>query len=581
MNRRARNVIAGAVLASALVASAGAGLSALSPVNPIGAVVRLGEGETRDKLNAMEAAPFPTEALAAIGVDHDGGVTIFVSVSTESAESVLAIRRLGRLEERLGRQGLRVIGVADEASADQLQAHRQTGLITAEIVTDTGGKFRETLLVGSDPAVHVMDRAGQLRFAQIDRDSAAGIASDLLRETAEEASGAAQRRAAAAAAGQDLFAEPAVRSSEDVPRAAYARANWPETNRGSLSAKDLQGQPLPVPLTGLDWISKKDRDPGEHVVVLDFWATWCGPCIAAQPKLVELQNEHKDDLMILAVGSSEFNEDLRLHQRYTANNAKPYYNVFDGRGSLVKAFQVRGIPHTVVMSTDGVIRWQGNPLSPDFEKAVAGVIAADPYINDDTRPAGDSASTQSETGGSSGPSASAIEAAYASQNWPDHNTGELYAKDLQGTTIADPLEGIEWLGSDTPDTEGKVTIVDFWATWCGPCKAFSPKLDQIQKRYSKDLVAVGLTGPDSRQSRGDVERYAQEHRVSYHYAYDEEHDLKRQAEVAGIPHVLVLSSDGVVRWQGFPNASGDFEQVVARIVAADRRARIALENAGD
>jgi len=283
--------------------------------------------------------------------------------------------------------------------------------------------------------------------------------------------------------------------------------------------------------------------------------------------------------MILAVGG--MNEDLRTQQRYVANNPKPYYNVFDGRGTLINAFQVRGIPHTVVMSTDGVVRWQGNPLSPDFEQAVAGVIEADPYIQGTERSEGGSSSAMTETGEASGASASASAAAYGSQNWPEHNSGELYAKDIQGTTLESPLEGIEWLGGDTPDTRGKVTIVDFWATWCGPCKAFSPKLDMIQKRFSKDVVAVGLTGPDGRQSRGDVERYTEEHRVSYRYAYDEDQSLKRSAEVAGIPHVLVLSSDGVVRWQGFPNAAEDFEGLVARIVAADKRARIALEKTGD
>jgi|GEM_PF-1052609 len=577
MHRRVRTVVTGAVLSSALLLSSGAGLATLSPVDPIGAVVRLGEGESREKLNAMEAAPFPADVLNAIGVNHDGGVTLFVSVSQDAAESILAIRRLGRLEERLGRQGLRVIGVADEASAEQLQAHRQTGLISAEIVTDAGGVFRETLLVGSDPSIHVMDRAGQLRFAGIDRDSAASIASALLRESADEALGAAERRAAAIESGEDLFAEPAVKSAADMPRAAYARAAWPEPNRRGLSAKDLQGEKMPVPLSGLEWISKKDRDPSEHVVVLDFWATWCGPCIRAQPKLVELQERYKDQLMILAVGG--LNEDLRTQQRYVANNPKPYYNVFDGRSTLINAFQVRGIPHTVVMSTDGVIRWQGNPLSEDFDKAVAGVIEADPFLKESGRTEGGSEQGAMGDGMDRADNNTAIAQAYERQNWPAHNTGNLYASDLQGTALEAPLKGVEWLDGAAPESEGWVTIVDFWATWCGPCKAFSPKLDQIQKRFGDDVLAVGVSGQSEERSK--VESYINQNPVSYRHAFDASQALYRQAEVAGIPHVLVLSSDGVVRWQGFPNAVPDFEGVVARIVAADKRARMAVERMDD
>ncbi|RYG33875.1 TlpA family protein disulfide reductase, partial [bacterium] len=65
---------------------------------------------------------------------------------------------------------------------------------------------------------------------------------------------------------------------------------------------------------------------------------------------------------------------------------------------------------------------------------------------------------------------------------------ELYAKvDLRGKA-APKLEAEKWLTGDAPDLKGKILILDFWATWCPPCRETIPELNAIAKKFAKDVV---------------------------------------------------------------------------------------------
>src|SRR5882762_1884757 len=65
--------------------------------------------------------------------------------------------------------------------------------------------------------------------------------------------------------------------------------------------------------------------------------------------------------------------------------------------------------------------------------------------------------------------------------------------------LAPPLQVSEWVkGAPTPQLEkGKVYLVEFWATWCGPCIGNIPHLNAMQKKYGSDgLVVIGFSNPD-------------------------------------------------------------------------------------
>lgn len=95
-------------------------------------------------------------------------------------------------------------------------------------------------------------------------------------------------------------------------------------------------------------------DHADKVVVLDFWATWCGPCVAALPEYVEAtSNFEQSDAIFVAVNLEESPE--RIKEFLNRHDLSP--TVALDRGSVIaRRFQVSGIPHSVVLGPGGVIK---------------------------------------------------------------------------------------------------------------------------------------------------------------------------------------------------------------------------------
>jgi thiol-disulfide isomerase/thioredoxin len=120
----------------------------------------------------------------------------------------------------------------------------------------------------------------------------------------------------------------------------------------------------------------------------------------------------------------------------------------------------------------------------------------------------------------------------------------------------------QWLAGK-PATAGKFVLIDFWATWCGPCRRAIPELNAIQKQFGDKLVVIGLTDEPEK-----VVRAMHEPKIGYAVAIDTKHRTKDQLKVLGIPHVLLLDPAGVVRWEGFPLLETDplTAQAVAEVI---------------
>ena len=107
------------------------------------------------------------------------------------------------------------------------------------------------------------------------------------------------------------------------------------------------------------------------------------------------------------------------------------------------------------------------------------------------------------------------------------------------------------------DLHGKVVVVEFWATWCGPCTAGIPHLNELHEKYNKDgLVILSLTD----QCAKAIEKFAKDRGMQY--AVGAGSETGKDYGVAGIPHALVIGRDGKLRWQGNPNDDG-FEKQIA------------------
>lgn len=118
--------------------------------------------------------------------------------------------------------------------------------------------------------------------------------------------------------------------------------------------------------------------------------------------------------------------------------------------------------------------------------------------------------------------------------------------------------------SSLDDLKGKVVVLDFWATWCGPCVGSIPNVKELRAHYSPDDVAIvgvtslqgkhypGGTGPidctgDAAKEQGLMAEFMKAKGIDWTIAFSEQEVFNPDYGVNGIPHVTILDAEGIVR----------------------------------
>ena len=101
-------------------------------------------------------------------------------------------------------------------------------------------------------------------------------------------------------------------------------------------------------------------------------------------------------------------------------------------------------------------------------------------------------------------------------------------------------------------------IVDFWASWCGPCTFAMPRLVALGHKY-KDLRIVGISSEDE----ADIKKFVAENGIDYTIAHDAGDVVSGRYFVTGLPTLVLIDKGGVVRY--VHAGAGDFGEIEAQV----------------
>ena len=133
------------------------------------------------------------------------------------------------------------------------------------------------------------------------------------------------------------------------------------------------------------------------------------------------------------------------------------------------------------------------------------------------------------------------------------------------TALLAALSAPAWADSLVSEREGKVVVVDFWASWCVPCRRSFPWMNAMMDKYADDglvIVAVNLD-----KDRGDADAFLAEVPANFELEFDPDASIAREYGVEAMPSSFVFGRDGelVAKHLGFKVKKQDeYEAIIVK-----------------
>jgi len=133
------------------------------------------------------------------------------------------------------------------------------------------------------------------------------------------------------------------------------------------STEQMVGQPAPdFALRSLEGANLRLSEHLGEVVVINFWATWCGPCRQEMPLLDELYGKYRRAGLVLLGVNLDDTQDRAIEMARTLKVTYPV--LLDTRKDVARAYQVGSMPVTILIDREGVVRHVSEGYKPGYEK---------------------------------------------------------------------------------------------------------------------------------------------------------------------------------------------------------------------
>ena len=353
--------------------------------------------------------------------------------------------------------------------------------------------------------------------------------------------------------------------------------------------REMTGKPAPK-LAVKGWVGEKDEvaplKKGDvlgalkgKVVVVDFWATWCGPCRAALPENAAMMKELGSKGLAF-VGVHDAARGFETMEQVAKGAGVAYPLAIDDGGKSTKAYAVGFWPTYAVIDRKGTLRAIG--LQPGHVREVVEKLLAEPApaSGDGGAAAGDDAKPAKK------PNLAKPAAPAADGDAPAPGTMRvmplakgLLEGDARRRAQLAPFDlcpqapeltfATQWTNTAPlgearamSDLRGKIVVLDFWATWCGPCLASIPHMNELARKYAdRGVVFIGVCRPDGAEKmRGIVDSK----KIEYPLCVDSKGAINTAYLVDSFPDYYVIDRTG--RLRGADVQSTSLEQAIVHLL---------------